>query len=533
MLAGGPAALAQAPASDDPVLQAMLTELERSKSQLKMEGVSAPYYIEYRVSDIEEYAAEAAFGALVQEQRLRLRVLRVVVRVGDYKQDSYYGQGHGAVNVLPLDNDPIALRRQIWWLTDQAYKAAAEALTAKQALLKRYSVDQPVDDFARAAPLQAIGPLIRLEADPARWRDLLVTATGLFRKYPEVQSLEALLRFTTVNDYFASSEGTVTRHGRRHYYVGLSGWTQSPDGLRLDRSPYYMVGAPRELPSAEQLTADTVKMLETLYSLRAAPLVEEEYRGPVLFAPDAANDIFAGLVGSNVLGRKPEPGRPGRTTGAYATAYRSRVLPESVSVVDDPALKESQGHTLVGSYDVDDEGVKASPITVIERGELVNYLIGRQPIRDFPASNGHGRASPGGFPVPSVGNLVVRPSQAMSREELKKKMLETCRQRGIAYGYFVETLGPRLSPRLLYRVWEKDGREEMVRGAAFSELDTRGLRNDLIALGNDPEVSNRPGGVPTTVISPSILFDELEVKRADTANEKLPEYPPPALSGKK
>ena len=199
-------------------------------------------------------------------------------------------------------------------------------------------------------------------------------------------------------------------------------------------------------------------------------------------------------------------------------------------MIDDPTLKEFNGHSLVGSYEVDDEGVKASPVPVIQNGQLVNYLLGRQPIRDFPSSNGHGRAAPGGFPVPSLSNLIVRSSQAMSRQELKKKMLELCRQRGKPYGYLVETLGPRYSPRLLYRVWEKDGREELVRGAVFNELDTRELRNDLIAVGDDAEVSNRPGAVPSTVISPSILFGELEVKRSDTAKEKLPEYPPPALT---
>src|SRR5207249_1384700 len=73
------------------------------------------------------------------------------------------------------------------------------------------------------------------------------------------------------------------------------------------------------------------------------------------------------------------------------------------------------------------------------------------------------------------------------------------------------------------------GLDELVRGAVFNELDTRALRADVIAAGNDPLVSNRPGGIPTTVISPSLLFDELEVKRADTSKDKLPEYPPPPL----
>jgi len=82
---------------------------------------------------------------------------------------------------------------------------------------------------------------------------------------------------------------------------------------------------------------------------------------------------------------------------------------------------------------------------------------------------------------------------------------------------------------LLYRVYQ-DGHQELVRGAVFDELDTRTLRNNLIAVGNDPLVSNRDGAIPETVISPSVLFDELEVKRTDLQNAKLPEYPPPDLT---
>src|SRR5277367_7196177 len=70
-------------APSDPILQAMREELDRSKSKLKMDNVPAPYYIEYRLSDVEQYSAEAAFGALRQDQRIHGRSLRVVVRGGD------------------------------------------------------------------------------------------------------------------------------------------------------------------------------------------------------------------------------------------------------------------------------------------------------------------------------------------------------------------------------------------------------------------------------------------------------------------
>ncbi len=523
-------AAARSAAQSDPLLDAMLTELERSQAGLKMDQVQAPYYIEYRLSEVEGYTAEAAFGALREDQEFHVRFLRAVVRVGDYKQDSYYGEGTGAAEVMPLDNDPLALRHQIWLVTDQAYKSASEALTAKQAMLKQYNVDQPVDDFARAPVLQSIGPLAKLEDSPEHWRKLLESVTGLFRKYPDIQSVEASVRFTAVNEYFVNSEGTVTRQGHATYALTLSGSAQAPDGMRLERSPYYMVGKPEELPSDAEISADAAKMLDTIVRLRQAPIVEEEYRGPVVFYADAADDVFAGLVGSNVLGRKPQPGRPARTTGQYATSFKSKVLPDFLTVVDDPTMKEFRGHSLVGSYDVDSEGVKAAPVTVIDKGQLINYLVGREPIRDFPESNGHARAAFGAGPLPSTANLVVRAEKSSSLEELKKQMVEMCRNQGRPYGYYVETLGPGLTPRLLYRIWEKDGHEELVRGAVFNELDVRTLRNNLAAAGNDPLVSNRPGGLPSSVISPSILFDELEVKRADASKDKLPEYPPPPLT---
>jgi predicted Zn-dependent protease len=492
--------------------------------------VQAPYYIEYRLSEVEGYGVEAAFGAVRDEQKFRVRYLRAVVRVGDYKQDSYFGQGAGASEVMPLDDDPLSLRHQMWLVTDQAYKAAGEALTAKQAMLKQFNVDQPVDDFAHAPVLQSVGPLAHLEYSPEHWRKVLEDATNLYRKYPDVQSVEGSVRFTAINEYFVNTEGTVTREGHATYALVLSSATQAPDGMRLERSPYYMVAKPEELPSDTQTSADAVKMLDTIVRLRQAPIVEEEYRGPVVFYADAADDVFAGLVGSNVLGRKPQPGRPARTTGQYATSFKSRVLPDFVTIVDDPTLTEFQGHSRVGSYDVDSEGVKAAPVTVIDKGQLINYLLGREPIRDFPESNGHARAAFGAGPTPSTANLVVHAEKSSSLSDLKKQMMEMCRNQGRPYGYYVETLGPGMAPRLLYRIWEKDGREELVRGAVFNELDVRTLSNNLAAAGNDPLVSNRPGGLPTTVISPSVLFDELEVKRADASKDKLPEYPPPPLT---
>jgi len=72
-----------------------------------------------------------------------------------------------------------------------------------------------------------------------------------------------------------------------------------------------------------------------------------------------------------------------------------------------------------------------------------------------------------------------------------------------------------------------DGTRQLVRGAVFDELDTRSLRSDILAAGDDPYVDNTLGAIPTTTIAPSLLFDDIGVKRATAAQQRLPYYPPP------
>jgi TldD protein len=520
-----------AAANSDPILQAMLAELTRSKDQLKMESVARPYYVEYRITDVEQFEGDAEFGSLVINQRWHQRALRTVVRIGDYKQDSYFGQGQGETELAPVENDVYALRHALWLATDTAYKAAGEALAAKQAMMKTLTLNESVDDFAHAEPLVAVGPLAKLKFDEPRVTHMLEAASGMYRDDPDVQLLSATARFVVVNEYFVNSEGSVTRRSQTSYRTAISGSTQAKDGMRLDRSPEWLVATPEEIPTEAAFVANARLVMTTLKQLREAPIVDEEYRGPVMLSPDASSDVLATLIGDNAAGRKTQPGRGGRTVGQFASAFKSRVLPPFITVVDDPTQSTFQGHSLTGSYTFDDDGVRVAPVTVIEKGQLINYLIGRQPIPDFPVSNGHDLAPLAGAPQPHYGVLTLRGTDAVSPADLKAKLIEMCNDQGKQYAYRVETFGGLTSPRLLYRVWANDGHEELVRGALLNELDIRGLRNDLVAVGNDQFVSNRSGAIPATVISPSMLFDELEIRRDDRAKSKLPEYGAPPLGG--
>lgn len=526
-----PASRAADSAADDVLLRALREEMERSKDKLKMDGLSAPYYIEYRVSAVDQFEAGATFGAVRTQQRMQARLLRVVVRLGDYKQDSYFGTGEGTADLVATDDDMFALRHRVWLATDRAYKAAGEALSAKQAALKQYKVDEPTDDFAKAPVVENIEPLVRLSsADFTPWLHLIEVASSQFRADTKLESADSGIRFVAENRYFLNSEGSVARTGTTRYQIHVEGSTQAPDGMLLQRSYGDIKRELNELPARDKFLSTTTKLFDTLKQLRDAPLVDEDYHGPVLLANDAANSVFAELVEPNLLGKKPPLGQNARTTGRWSSSLNSRVLPDFITVFDDPTISSISGHPLLGNYVVDDEGVKGQRVSLIEKGQLVSYLVGRQPIRGFPASNGHGRSGPGAAPLPTPGNLIVQSSDPQADAELKKKLIGLCKQRELPYCLYVGTMGPRLSPRLLYKIWTADGHEELVRGGVFGDLDVRSLRSNLVAAGTEPAIEDHADLATFSVACPALLFDELEVKRSEASKQKLPVYPPPPLT---
>jgi hypothetical protein len=515
----------------DPVLKAMLTELKRSQEKLQLGQLQRPYFIDYQVTEVQDYVADAVLGAIRSDDTSIGRLVRVVVRIGDYKQDSYFGEGGmGTVEVMPMDNDELALRHQLWLATDKAYKAALSGLTEKQAALKNVVVEQDIPDFSHESPAESVHSLAKADANLDAWKQTLRSTSDLFRRDPELESSNAVLHFRILNRYYVNTEGTVTRNGIGTYIYSFAGTGQAPDGMRLDRSHAYIVGKADELPKQEEIQKKAEELIGTFAELRKAPLIEDDYHGPVLFSGDAATALFERFVVPNILGVRPELGNPGRTRGEFSSYYKNRVLPDFFTVVDDPHSKKISNVTLLGSYDVDDEGVQVKPITVIEKGVLNNYLMGREPIRDFANSNGHGRTPLAGQPRPQISNLIFKASNGVSFDDLKKKLIQMCRDQGRPYGYYVETTGPQLAPRLLWRIYVSDGHMEMVRGAVFNQLDTRALRSDIVAAGNDEYVYNRAEPLPSAIVAPSLLFGDLELQRANRTREKLPQYPAPPLT---
>jgi TldD protein len=518
----------------DPILRAMQQELDREKGLL-LPGMQKPYFVEYRLDDITTYEAVANYGALTREEANHQRIVRVTVRIGDYAMDSSSSRGDGTVELAPSDDDPLALQYSLWTATDSAYKNALRAYSAKEAALKQFQSAQTHKDFAEAKPVVQVLPLATLDLDRNEWKHRIVEASGLFATDSDVRSFADQVQYSTasirgiaLNRYLVNTEGTMVRQGYTGYNGAISVGGQAADGMRLSRDNGTVATTAKELESASAFRKRVIEDLKSFNELRNAPVVSaEDYHGPVLISGDVACDIFNRLFVPNVEADRPEMGTSARTSGAYTSSYKSRILPEMLSVTDDPLQTKFNGKGLLGAYAIDDEGVPAQSVDIVVHGKLENFLIGRDPIKDFDTSNGHGRAAPAQAPHSRSGVVLIKADQPVSKDELNKRLLAMAKEQGKDV-YAVETLGGELLPRLLFRV-KADGTRQLVRGAVFDELDNRSLRSDIVAVGNDPYVSNSLGTIPQTTIAPSMLFDDIGVKRATVEQQKLPYYAPPPI----
>src|SRR5712692_7791184 len=180
-LSCGAAAGAQAQQDNDHTLQAMRDEMARSKArlELKIPNIAQPvrpYYIEYRLLDLDVREVVAEFGTLLASTHTRNRFMNVVARVGSYRRDSsnFVSEDSfrgfiGPTGSVGIDRDYNSLRQDLWIATDQAFKEALETYSRKEAYLSSLARPSDIDDFAKAEPVQLIEPLEKRDWTKRKW----------------------------------------------------------------------------------------------------------------------------------------------------------------------------------------------------------------------------------------------------------------------------------------------------------------------------------------------------------------------------
>jgi predicted Zn-dependent protease len=572
-------AQAQEPARGEVVFRAARDEMARTMTALSIDKAPRPYFVAYTITDHESASASASFGSLLGSHQGRGRTLSVEVRVGDYAFDNTNFFSMSALslagmrtiiglNELPLDDDYLEIRRQIWLATDAAFKQAVEAIAGKRAALLNHTQSDSLADFSRAEVTHTTDELTPSSLDLAMGESLVreLSRAGVS---PGVYSSSVSLSAGNTRTYYLNSEGTTFVRSRPMVTLMASAATQSADGMPLNSEIRIAVRSVEALPGRDQLATRVRSLYATLDTVRNATVIDR-YNGPVLFEGAAAAQLFSEqfapalaasrkTVSSNpamdrvmsMLGRSPAGGGT-----SLAEKLGARVLPAFLSVVDDPTIARRGSLALLGGYTVDDQGVPAHATQVIDHGILKTFLSGRTPVAGVAQSTGNYR---GGMVAPS--NLIVESTEGVPDAALRERLLSLAKVRGLPFAIVVRSLGANAGAddpaamvqemmaaamgggtpkgRNIFRAYKlyADGHEECVRGAQIVGMGVDAFK-EIVATSSSTTVldgaaaaglsgllmSGGTGSPLTSFVVPSLLFDDLTItKRAD-------ELPKPPIS---
>lgn len=539
-----------------PLLNVLQEELKYSMEHLALADGTKPYFIAYTITDNSSSSIRATLGALHRNDQDRQRALDVDLRVGDYNLDSThqirgrgddrrFGRSFGASSSMPLENGPAAVKHVLWLTTDRAFKAAVDRFQRVKTDLKT-SVDEEdkAADFSRERPSVHEEQEAKLALDRAAWAERVRSVSKLARKYPMILDSTVALVGAANNRFMVSSEGTRLQTGSKRFRVILSASSKAEDGMDLSQSFIFNASTESGLPTDAQMTEAFQKVIETVLALRTAPIVEP-YTGPAILRNRASAVFFHEIFGHRIEGHRQKDVEEGQT---FTKMVGKQVLPEFLSVVDDPTRARFDSEDLRGAYQFDDEGVPGRPAKLVEKGILKTFLMSRSPVAGFDTSNGHGRREPGRLLVSRQANLIVNSDKSVPFDQLRQQLIATCQKENKPYGYLFEDItggftttsrgGPqafKVLPVVVYRVYADGKPDELVRGVDIVGTPLSCF-SKILATGDDPAVFNgtcgaESGWVPVSAISPSILVGEIEIEKRERAQERLPILPSPITLG--
>ena len=557
--------------------------MKRSQTSLKIPGAPDPYFFAYKLTEVEVNDVAASLGSLTGERDRHFVNLEAHVHVGSYKTDNsnfvtsaLEGVDGIAGFPLPLEATPALARRAVWRATDAAYKEAILQLSSKRDALKTGASGglTEVPSYSLAKPLVNLKPtLVAKLATPAELGRRAKKISRVFRSEKQVRNSRVAFTSFLERRWLINSEGTKVHDTRRVSGVIIVASGQAQDGQELN--VYYTRYGKTEgdLPSDDELIAEAKKLAKTIGQLETAKLVDN-YAGPILFTGTGATDMVRYGLARDLSGTPLPVGLPPndarRFGGGLITRLGLKVTAPWLSVLDDPTAFKVGKRALIGGYQSDDEGVAPQRVTVIKDGRLKTLLMSRTPSNRIKDGNGHARlVMPGGVFRGSPTNTFVASKKRKSAKALERELISAVRSAGLQYGIVIEqfddpaiTSNPELNALELFQILQTidpdspppiniayklytNGKRELVRGVQLKPIEF-GKWKDLIATGNKDHVKNflastdnplfvrirgvgdgftPSAGIESAVITPDLLFEDLEILRSTVGRR-----PPPILA---
>jgi len=548
-------------------IAAIEQELARALSGLRLPDAPAPYLAQVQLIRATVLSLDGSYGGIITDVLEEQAAASAEVRVGSAARDqsgTFGSEGPQLRFNVALEPSAGLSRRKLWLALDQAFRGATATYAQKQAILARLAGEPPAPDLGPAPdplPRQPTPTRPPGELDRAALRGLVSQLSKRFVDHPAIDNGDVYVQVLRTEVTTINSEGLVVHEHLDRAVLAVVADTRAGDGMHLDAGGVIHL---QELPRAtdelrkrgEQMVDEVLRELE---AQAQAPMMEEDYDGPVLFHGPAAAQLLAATVATQVGGNPAPLGDAGRVRDFephWQDALGKPVMPDFIDLEDDPR----EGF---GRYVIDGQGFTASPVTLVKGGVLKDLLMTRTPNKSRAGSNGRARVSPSLRIGPTISNLSVKSrKRGLGRAQLERELLRRAREDGYEFAYVVESLrdnnvlgpvdregatgyggGRKVSLPLPARIFRVDasGKRTLVRGAMFSPASMRVLRR-IRAVGNavSPVAMRIPPGytggfgaetgvegilsetVDVQVSSPDLLLDGLELLVERSENERLP-----------
>lgn len=554
----------------DEIMQAMRDEINRSMKQLKIENLQKPYFIEYKLEYSKNVNVQAVLGHTTDLKALPVARLTVNVKVGNYEFDNsnyidfglnLFGSGDDEEQYInrriPTELDYYNLRKHLWLATDAAYKRSAEIYTKKETSLKNKIRRDTTPDFIKTPPYKSVDTNYLVNIDINKLEEIAKKVSSVFRNYENIDVSKATVEGIDEFVYYINSEGTEYIKRNSQCGVEVIAATQCVDGMLVFDFFSSYSRTPEKLPTLDSLINGANLVAKNVSQLKNASIIDESYNGPILFTEQASAELFAQIFVPNLVAQRKPMMDGGFFTdddkfAAFQNKIGGRVLPEFISVWAKPNLSDYKNTQLFGYYKIDDEGIQAQDLLLVENGYLKNLMSSRVPTRRVKQSNGHNRGGSAMF-----SNIILSANKnQLSYNELKSKLIKLVKARELPYGIIVRrvqninilytglyglTFGnidiPRGGNKLLitqaYKLYP-DGKEELVRGTFVNNISTQSFK-DIIYVGKNQFVYNflassvanpfMTGGksyLPASIVSFDLLLEDGEIKSSDDDFKRPP-----------
>lgn len=483
-------------------IAAVQAELERGVAEFALPEAERAYRAEARWVRAELLSLDGSYGGIITDVAEKQATGLVSVRVGSYERDNtnYWG-GDNSIEAVDfaLSASPHLARHKVWLSLDQSYRSATRAYAGKRAMLERLREQASIPDYTPppSPQVRLVAPSWSEEIDREGLRHLVATLSERFKAWPEIDNGDVHIQILRSHETMVNTEGLVGQWAHDRSILAVTADTQASDGMPLDHSGVIHFQTTPEVDDAliQQATALVDQVLRELTEMATAPMIDEEYDGPILFVDDAPSQFLASTVVTQASGMPAgwdDDGEVAELEPAWQRRLGKVVMPPFLDLVDDP---HSPGF---GSYELDSEGVVPDRLTIVDDGELVGLLMTRTPNRYASGSRGRMRMSPSLSSGPTVSNLALTSRRrGLSRAALERELLTRARNDGYEFAYIIErfrdgvVLGPvpRDSaaaiagtakmdlplPARIVRI-EAGGRRTVVRGAILAPASMRVLR---------------------------------------------------------